>query len=311
VTGWRDALADRLRGEVLRDEPLAPRTSIRVGGPADLLVRPADPDDLAALLRGARELGVPLAVLGGGTNTLVADRGVRGVVLRLPAEWGPPEAEPADAAAGRLILPAGAPTSRLMQRGHALGLVGAEFLAGIPGTLGGATAMHAGTRTGELEAVLVRGELATADGAGWVEAAALGLGYRESRLPPGAVVTRLECALVPGDVAASRAVMEADVAQRRRSQPLSQPSFGSTFWNPPGRYAGQLIEAVGLKGHRVGRAMWSEIHANFVVNLGGATAADVLTLLALARQRVKEQFGVTLHAEVKLLGEFEAGDLQG
>jgi UDP-N-acetylmuramate dehydrogenase len=124
------------------------------------------------------------------------------------------------------------------------------------------------------------------------------------------VVTRIECALVPGDVAASRATMEADVAQRRRSQPLSQPSFGSTFWNPPGRYAGQLIEAVGLKGHRVGQAMWSERHANFVVNLGGATARDVLALVKLARTRVKQQLGVALHAEVKLLGEFEAEDLQ-
>ena len=307
AAGWRDELCGRLRGEALRDEPLAPRTSIRVGGPADLLVRPADPDDLATLLRGVRELGVPLAVLGGGANTLVSDRGVRGVVLRLPAEWGE---ERADASAGTLVLAAGAPISRLMQRGHALGLTGAEFLAGIPGTLGGATAMNAGTRAGELSKVLRRVELASADGAGWVEAAALLLGYRACHLPPGAVVTRLECALVPGDVARSRAVMEADVAQRRRSQPLTQPSFGSTFWNPPGRYAGQLVEAVGLKGHRVGQAMWSDVHANFVVNLGGATAGDVLALMNLARARVREQFGLTLHAEVKLLGEFEAGDLQ-
>jgi UDP-N-acetylmuramate dehydrogenase len=197
-----------------------------------------------------------------------------------------------------------------MQRGHALGLTGAEFLAGIPGTLGGATAMNAGTRAGELSSVLRRAELATAAGAGWVEAAALRLGYRESHLPEGAVVTRLECALVPGDVGKSRAAMEADVAQRRRSQPLTQPSFGSTFWNPPGRYAGQLVEAVGLKGHRVGQAMWSDVHANFLVNLGGATARDVLALMKLARARVKEQFGLTLHAEVKLVGEFEAEDLQ-
>ncbi len=208
------------------------------------------------------------------------------------------------------MLPAGAPISRAMQRGHALGLTGAEFLAGIPGTLGGAVTMNAGTRAGELKDVLRRVELATADGAGWVEAAALRLGYRESHLPAGAVVTRLEVALAPGDVARSRAAMEADVAQRRRSQPLSQPNFGSTFWNPPGRYAGQLIEAVGLKGHRVGQAMWSDVHANFVVNLGGATAREVLALLKLARSRVKEQFGLTLHAEVKLLGEFEAEDLQ-
>jgi UDP-N-acetylmuramate dehydrogenase len=306
VAGWRDEIARRLRGEALPDEPLAPRTSIRVGGPADLLVRPADPDDLATLLRAVRELGVPLAVLGGGANTLVADAGVRGVVLRLPADLGEERAE-----GERLVLPAGAPIARLMARAHERGLVGAEFSAGIPGTLGGATAMNAGTRAGELKDVLSRVELATADGAGFVPAAALALGYRTSRLPPGAVVTRIECALRPGDVAASRAAMEADVAARRRTQPLSQPSFGSTFRNPPGDHAGRLVEAAGLKGHRVGNAMWSDVHANFVVNLGGATARDVLALLALARRLVKERFGVELVAEVRLLGEHVAWDLQG
>jgi UDP-N-acetylmuramate dehydrogenase len=305
VTGWRAELRRRLRGELLPDEPLAPRTSVRVGGPADLLVRPADPDDLAELLRAVRELGVPLAVLGGGANTLVADAGVRGVVLRLPADLSEESCRGAT-----LVLPAGAPIARLPARGHERGLVGAEFLAGVPGTLGGATAMNAGTRAGELKDLLRRVELATAEGTGWVEAAALGLGYRVSRLPPGAVVTRLELELRPGDVAASRAAMEADVARRRATQPLSQPSFGSTFWNPPGRYAGELIEAVGLKGHRVGGAAWSDVHANFVVNLGGATARDVLTLMALAGRRVRERFGVELHAEVRLLGEFVAGDVQ-
>jgi len=308
---WRDELSRRLRGEALRDEPLAPRTSIRVGGAADLLVRPADPDDLAALLRGVRALGVPLAVLGGGANTLVADRGLRGVVVRLPAEWGPAEMETADAATGRLVLPAGAPISRLMQRGHALGLTGAEFLAGIPGTLGGATAMNAGTRQGELKDVLTRVELCTAEGSGFVPASALGLGYRRSALPPGAVVTRVEVRLRPGDVTASRAVMEADLARRRATQPLGQPTWGSTFANPPGRFAGQLIEAVGLKGHRVGGAMWSDLHANFLVNLGNATAADLLALVRLARRRVAERFGVVLEPEVRLLGEFEADALEG
>lgn len=305
MADWRDALAGRLRGEALRDEPLAPRTSIRVGGPADLLVRPADAEDLAALLAGVRALGVPLSVLGGGANTLVADAGVRGVVLRLPPDLGEERA-----AGDLLVLPAGAPIARLPARGHALGLVGAEFLAGVPGTLGGAVAMNAGTRAGEVKDLLTRAELATAEGTGWVPAAALGLGYRESHLPPGAVVTRLECRLRAGDVAASRAAMEADVARRRATQPLDRPSFGSTFWNPPGRFAGQLLEAVGLKGHRVGNAMWSDVHANFVVNLGGATARDVLALMRLARARVGEAFGVELSAEVRLLGEFVAGDVQ-
>jgi UDP-N-acetylmuramate dehydrogenase len=304
VTGWRGEIARRVRGECRPDEPLAPRTSIRVGGPADLLVRPADPADLAALLAAVRELGLPLSVLGGGANTLVADAGVRGVVVRLPADFGEERAE-----GENLLLSAGAPIGRLAARGHALGLVGAEFSAGIPGTLGGATAMNAGTRLGEMKQLLTRVELATAEGLGFVPAASLQLAYRHCELPAGAVVTRVELRLRPGDVAASRTAMEADVAHRRRTQPLHQPSFGSTFWNPPGRFAGQLIEAVGLKGHRVGGAMFSDLHANFIVNLGEATAGDVLALMRLARARVEARFGERLQAEVRLLGQFAAGEV--
>ena len=148
---------------MLLDERLAPRTSIRVGGPADMLVRPADLDDLGALLRGVAELGVPLTVLGGGANTLVADAGVRGIVVRLPADLAGEQAR-----GETLLLGAGQPTSRLWIRGHALGLVGMEFIAGIPGTLGGAVAMNAGTKIGEMKDVVARVELATADGAGFV-----------------------------------------------------------------------------------------------------------------------------------------------
>src|SRR5512142_289689 len=194
---WRGELERRVRGELLRDAPLASRTTIRVGGPADLLVRPADPDALAELLRAVRELDVPLHVLGGGANTLVADAGVRGVVLRVPAELAPEEAQ-----GERLVLGAGQPTSRLWIRGHALGLVGMEFVAGIPGTLGGALAMNAGTSLGEMKDVVRRVEVATGDGAGFLDAAALGFAYRTCRLPPGAVVTRAEFGLHVGDVEA-------------------------------------------------------------------------------------------------------------
>jgi UDP-N-acetylmuramate dehydrogenase len=304
VTDWRAEIARRVRGECRPDEPLAPRTSIKVGGPAELLVRPADPADLAALLESVRELHVPLSILGGGANTLVSDAGVRGVVVRLPADFGEERAE-----GETLLLSAGAPIGRLAARGHALGLVGAEFSAGIPGTLGGATAMNAGTRLGEMKQLISRVELASADGLGFVPAEALRLAYRHSELPAGAVVTRVELRLRIGDVAASRAAMEADVAHRRRTQPLHQPSFGSTFWNPPGRFAGQLIEAVGLKGHRVGGAMFSDVHANFIVNLGTATAHDVLALVRLARARVEERFGERLQTEVKLLGQFDPGEV--
>ncbi|HET6413999.1 MAG TPA: UDP-N-acetylmuramate dehydrogenase [Anaeromyxobacter sp.] len=304
MADWRDEIARRVRGEVLRDEPLAPRTAIRVGGRADLFVRPADPEALAELLGAVRTLGIPLTVLGGGANTLFADRGVRGVVLKLPRDY------PGESSAGeRLVLSAGAPVARLPARAHALGLTGIEFLAGVPGTLGGATAMNAGTRAGEMKDVLTRVELATADGSGFVPARELWLTYRTSRIPPGAVVTRIEVRLMPGDVARSEAVMRGARERRRRTQPLDRPTFGSTFTNPPNDYAGRLIESVGLKGHRVGNATWSTVHANFIVNLGGATAADVLALIRLARERVWERHGVRLETEVRLLGEFLAGEL--
>jgi UDP-N-acetylmuramate dehydrogenase len=296
---WQDEIARRVHGEVTRDAPLAVRTAIRVGGPADLLVRPRDQDDLAALLRACRELGLPLLVLGGGANLLVADRGVRGVVVKLPRDFGEERAE-----GDRLVLSAGAPTGRLVALAQKRGLVGCEFAAGIPGTLGGTIVMNAGTRTGEMKDVVRRVELATADGAGWVAAAELAFGYRTSRLPAGAVVTRVELELRPGDVVRSAAIMKADVDHRRATQPLTQPTFGSTFRNPPGAHAGRLIEAVGLKGHRLGGAMWSDVHANFVVNLGGASARDVLRLMNLARSRVREQFGTLLEPEVRLAGEF-------
>ncbi len=278
---------------------MAPRTSIRVGGPADLLVRPADPPDLATLLWNCFARRVPVLVLGGGANLLVADAGIRGVVIRLPVDFGE-EAEEGE----RLLLSAGAPVSRLVQRAAAAGLVGCEFASGIPGTLGGAAAMNAGTRIGEMKDVVERVEVATPEGLRFIPATELGFAYRTCRLPPGAVVTRVGFRLRRGDVAASRAVMDADREHRRRTQPLSWPTWGSTFRNPPGDHAGRLVEAVGLKGHREGNAMWSDLHANFVVNLGGATARDCLALIRLARQRVRERFGVELELEVRLAGEF-------
>jgi UDP-N-acetylmuramate dehydrogenase len=302
---WREEIVRRVRGEVVRDAPLAGRTTIRVGGPADLLVRPADAGALVELLRAVRELGVPLHVLGGGANTVVADAGVRGVVLRLPADLAPEEAR-----GETLLVCAGQPTSRLWIRAHALGLVGMEFLGGIPGTLGGALAMNAGTTIGEMKDVVRRAEVATSEGVGLVDAAALGLAYRSSRLPPGAVITRIEAALHRGDVAASERAMQEDRDRRRRTQPLDRPTFGSTFRNPPGDFAGRLIEAVGLKGHRVGGALWSEVHANFVVNAGGATASDVVALVRLARARVREAFGIVLEPEVKLVGAFAPEEVQ-
>jgi UDP-N-acetylmuramate dehydrogenase len=300
---WREELARRVRGEAIRDAPLAPRTSIRVGGPADLLVRPADPADLVECLRAARELGVPVHVLGAGANTLVADRGIRGVVLRLSPDLGEERIDPP-----RLLLPAGLATRRALQRAHAARLVGAEFLRGIPGTLGGALAMNAGTRAGEMKDVVTHVELATADGLRDVAASELGFAYRSCRLPAGAVVTRVGLLLHAGEVGEAARAMDEEWDRRARSQPLDLPSFGSTFRNPPGDFAGRLIEAAGLKGHRLGDAAVSELHANFIVNLGHATAREVLGLVRLMRDRVRERSGVTLETEVRLAGDFAADE---
>lgn len=287
--------------EVKRDAPLAPWTSVRVGGAAEVLLRPASPDALVAALRFARDEGVPLTILGGGANTLVGDLGVPGFTVKLPRGYFEEALEPTgDGVSFTLNGSAGINRVATVMKKHAL--VGAEFLAGIPGTIGGAIAMNAGTRQGEAMTCVEAVELATPDGLGWVTG--LRYRYRHTELPAGAVVTRARFRLVRGDVEASQARMDAELAYRKRTQPLSQPNFGSVFTNPPGEYAGRLIEGVGLKGHRVGGAQISERHANWIVNLGGATAADVTALMALACARVLEATGVTLTPEVKRVGGF-------
>jgi UDP-N-acetylmuramate dehydrogenase len=294
----------RLPGmEVTANAPLAPLTSVRVGGPAEALVRPRSPEALVALLRLAREEGAPVTLLGGGANTLVGDGGVPGITVKLPGDLFPESVE-VDEAQGRITLCAGAAIVRLVNLMRANGLVGAEFLAGIPGTLGGAVAMNAGTKNGECFRVVEAVEVATADGVGWLSKADIPHRYRHAQLPPGGVVTRVRFLLPKGDVEASKRAMDEDLAYRKRTQPLSQPNFGSVFTNPPGDFAGRLIESVGLKGHVRGRAQVSTLHANWIVNLGGATARDVFGLLTLMQERVRAERGVELQPEVKRVGVF-------
>ncbi|HUM13565.1 MAG TPA: UDP-N-acetylmuramate dehydrogenase [Myxococcaceae bacterium] len=287
-------------------ESLAPWTSLRVGGPAELLVRPRSADALVTVLARARAEGVAVQVLGGGANTLVGDLGVPGITLKLPADLFLEEVQPAGAGGGGLVtLGAGTSIVRLVNVMRTRGWVGAEFLAGIPGTIGGAVAMNAGTKQGECKRVLDAVELATADGIGWVAASALTIRYRRTELPPGAVLTRARFRLLDGDVDASRAAMEADLGYRKRTQPLSQPNCGSVFQNPPGDHAGRLIDSVGLKGTVLGGAQISPLHANWIVNLGGARAADVVGLIERAQARVREATGIGLVPEVKRVGVFE------
>jgi UDP-N-acetylmuramate dehydrogenase len=284
---------------VTRGAPLAPWCTVRVGGSADALIRPPNPDVLVAILSQAKKARIPITLLGGGANTVVGDLGVRGVTLKLPADIAPEVID------GPLItLSAGSAIARIVTVMKQQKLVGAEFVAGIPGTLGGAVAMNAGTKNGETMTVVDALELATADGVGWVPASSLEYEYRHTHLPPGAIVVRVRFKLREGDLAESQRKMDEDLGYRKRTQPLSQPNFGSVFTNPPGRFAGALIESVKLKGHTIGGAQISEKHANWIVNLGGAKAADVVALMTLAQTRVREATGVELHPEVKRIGEF-------
>lgn len=296
-----ETLKAHVPGTHALDEPLAGRTSVRVGGPADLFVQPADLPALQRALQILAEANVPWAVLGGGANTLVGDGGFRGAILRLP---NPPEALRQEAAGAEVTLGGGSPIAKLLQVQRRLGLTGAEFMAGIPGTLGGAVRMNAGTKNGWIQYVLRR---VTVVGAGGVQTLArddLRFQYRHTALPEGTVVGSVTCHLSPGDVTVSEKKIADDLGYRRSTQPLHQPSFGSAFVNPPGGSAGRLIEQVGLKGHRLGDAQISELHANFIVNLGGARARDVRGLLELARSRVREATGVELKHEVQFLGAF-------
>jgi UDP-N-acetylmuramate dehydrogenase len=289
--------------EASEHAPLAPWTSIRAGGAAELLVRPRTVEGLLGLLQRAKEEDVPLHVLGGGANTLVGDGGIPGVTVKLPADFSPEERKPLED--GCLVtFGAGAAIVRLVNAMRALHLVGAEFLAGIPGTLGGALAMNAGTKHGECQEVLDAVELATAEGVGWVERSALDIGYRHTVLPKDAVAVRVRFRLRTGDEAASQVAMEVDLGYRKRTQPLSQPNCGSVFQNPKGEYAGRLLESVGLKGHTLGAARISELHANWIVNLGAATARDIAGLISLGQARVFEARGITLVPEVKRVGVF-------
>lgn len=302
---FRESLSRHVRGELAWEAPLANRTSLRVGGKADVFLRPAGLEDLRMALVVARDHGVPVSFLGGGANTLLSDEGVEGLVIKLPpsadeVEW--------DEAGATFTLGAGAPIARIPQLMKRHDLVGGEFLAGIPGTLGGATFMNAGTHEGEFVRVVRAVELATAEGIRWYEREELSWSYRRCALPEGAMVTRVKVRLDRSDeagLAASRKAMEADLGYRKRTQPLHLPASGSVFTNPPGDYAGRLIEAAGLKGARRGGAMISEMHANWIVNTGGAKAQEVLALIELAREQVKARFDVSLSPELKLLGRWK------
>ncbi|MFB3817461.1 MAG: UDP-N-acetylmuramate dehydrogenase [Candidatus Methylomirabilales bacterium] len=303
--GLAEKLRPRVRGRVEADAPVARLTSFNIGGPAALLVAPADLEDLQAVLAFAREEHLPVHVLGGGSNTLIRDGGIRGIVIRLTA-FDRLERRDRAVCAG-----AGVRISRLLAFCMKCGLTGLEILSGVPGTVGGAVWGNAGAWGGAVDERVTEVELVTAEGAHQrVPRAAIPYRYRSSGLPPGSVVVAAAFGLAPGDPSAIRRQMSAYLVQRNAGQPVQFRSAGSIFKNPPGDFAGRLVEQAGLKGTRLGGAMISAKHGNFIVNLGSARAADVLALVALARQRVRESAGVELELEIRVIGEERAESLE-
>jgi len=289
-----------LPGEVSLGESLAQWTSLRVGGPADAFVRIESRAALARFSTFARTRALPVLWLGGGFNLLVRDGGVRGAVVRLAGLR-----EIALGRDGRVRAEAGASHTSVTRFCAENGRAGLEFAVGIPGTVGGWIAMNAGTREREMKEVVAEVELFDPEAQAFrtLERSELRFAYRHVELPGGAVVVAASFATEADAPERIRERQQRGMARRRATQPVDQPSCGSVFVNPPGDFAGRLIEAAGLKGARAGGAMISELHANFIVNTGGARAADVLALIERARAAVRAQSGVALKTEVRIAGE--------
>ena len=284
-----------------RDYPLARLTTIRTGGNAGWFARPRKEGELQELLSWAREEGLDVGVVGSGSNLLVADLGFAGLVLKLDGSLAAIEHE-----ANRLLCGGGARLPQAAARAAALGLSGIEFGVSIPGTVGGAVRMNANAYGGELGRVLEWVDVCTAEGVDRRVPDELGFAYRVSNLGPAEIVARASFALEPADPDAVKVTLADLRSRRREAQPGGIKTFGSTFKNPdPERTAGRLLEEAGCKGLQVGGARFSPKHANFVENLGSATTADVVALIAEGRRRVKEHSGVVLEPEVQLLGKVD------
>jgi UDP-N-acetylenolpyruvoylglucosamine reductase len=288
---------------VERDYPLARLTTVRTGGAAEFFARAGSEAELAELLAWAASRGAPLSVVGSGSNLLVADEGVRGLVLKLDRDLAAIAVEGA-----AIVCGGGARLPAVAARAARAGLSGIEFGVNIPGTVGGAVRMNANAYGGELERVLDWVALMTAAGTERRAAAELGLGYRRSSLADGEIVARARLTLVPDDADRVKATLAEMRALRHEAQPQGIKTFGSTFKNPDdpraeGRSAGLLLAEAGCNGLAVGGARFALKHANFIENTGTASTADVLAVMAEGRRRVLERFGIELEPEVQTLGE--------
>jgi UDP-N-acetylmuramate dehydrogenase len=287
-----------IRGEVRFKEPLSFHTSLRIGGPADIFVVPQDVDDIRHALMYAEREQLPVAVVGGGNNLLVRDRGIRGVVLKLEGCLGRAEFHGEEAIAG-----AGVSLSALIREAAALNLGGVECLVGIPATIGGALAMNAGTADGWIGDFVSAVYFLHADGSIGEFKPSGGVDYRAFHAPAGSVLVGCRLQFQRRPLPEIQKDIKARLKQKKSTQPLALASAGFVWKNPPGELATRLIEKSGLKGKRLNGAEISSKHSNFIVNRGGASAADIIALMELTRDRVHAQFGVVLETEIRILGE--------
>jgi UDP-N-acetylmuramate dehydrogenase len=287
--------------KILERVGLARHTTIGTGGPARFYAEPATPEELAELLAWAAESGHAVETIGLGSNVLVHDEGVGALVLRLTGALAAVRVEGETIVAG-----GGAANAVCLHRARDAGLGGLEFASAIPGTVGGGVRMNAGAYGRDFASVLLDALVVSASGSRTAEAAELGLSYRHSELRVGDVVASVRLGLEPRDPDEIRAEVAGLLAQRKASQPTNRRTFGSVFKNPsPERGAGWIVDQCGLKGYGIGGAVISPRHANFIENAGGATSADALALMAEARRRAHERFGVELEREVRFLGPLE------
>lgn len=285
---------------VLIDEPMSKHTTFKIGGPADYFVSPASPQEIAAVVNAARAEYVPITILGNGSNVLVRDKGIRGLVIKISRDMGYVRHVENIVVAG-----AGALLAGVARHAADFGLSGMEFAIGIPGSIGGAVYMNAGAYDGEMKQVVSAVDAVWPDGT--IQKFLLKdleFNYRHSVFQKSdCIICEVELTLRLGNRNAIEDKMKDYTSRRITKQPVELPSAGSTFKRPNGYFAGTLIEQTGLKGLTIGGAQVSQKHAGFIVNAGGATAGDVLNLIAEVQKRVADRFGVHLHPEVKILGE--------
>ena len=289
-------------GELREREPMARHTTLGIGGPAELMAYPEDVKDLALLMGWADAEGVPVFILGNGSNILVLDGGIPGLTVNMDKmNWT--ELELGEKGGYQVHAGAGLKLAKLVSQCSEDGLSGMEFAAGIPGTVGGAVVMNAGTKEAEMKDVLVSVTLVDKKGkVSRMKTSELGMGYRKTEIPEGSAVAEAAVAVVPWPSEEVKEKVAKTIRMRKAAQPSGVRSVGSTFKNPPGYSAWKLIDMVGLRGTSVGRAQVSSMHANFLINTGGATGREYRELMEKVVQTVQDRLNITLEPEVKIIG---------